>query len=75
MCVEVVDDGAGAGADAAQLVPGFGLRGMRERAESLGGRLAAGPRVGGGFAVRARLPWATATESAAEPPSAPNGAP
>jgi signal transduction histidine kinase len=33
-----------------------GIRGMRERAEALGGELEAGPRPGGGFRVRARLP-------------------
>jgi signal transduction histidine kinase len=36
--------------------PGHGLTGMRERAELLGGELAAGPEPGGGFAVRALLP-------------------
>ncbi|MFF3660095.1 sensor histidine kinase [Streptomyces olivochromogenes] len=35
---------------------GFGLIGMRERAQSVGGRLRAGPRSGGGFEVRAELP-------------------
>jgi len=35
---------------------GMGLRGMRERAEALGGTLAAGPRPQGGFEVRAELP-------------------
>jgi len=35
---------------------GFGLVGMRERAERLGGRLDAGPTSGGGFAVHAALP-------------------
>jgi signal transduction histidine kinase len=29
---------------------------MRERAAALGGSLSAGPRPGGGFSVRARLP-------------------
>ena len=32
---------------------------MTERATALGGELTAGPRPGGGFAVRARLPLAT----------------
>jgi signal transduction histidine kinase len=35
---------------------GNGIVGMRERAAALGGELRAGPRAGGGFSVRARLP-------------------
>jgi signal transduction histidine kinase len=35
---------------------GHGLRGMRERVEGCGGRLFAGARPAGGFAVRAWLP-------------------
>ncbi|MEU5159420.1 sensor histidine kinase [Streptomyces sp. NPDC020875] len=35
---------------------GYGLIGMRERVETLGGRLTAGPRPGGGWSVRATLP-------------------
>jgi signal transduction histidine kinase len=35
---------------------GSGIAGMTERAAALGGTLAAGPRPGGGFTVRARLP-------------------
>lgn len=36
--------------------PGFGLRGMRERAELLGGSLTAGPEADGGWVVEAVLP-------------------
>lgn len=53
--VEVSDDGG-------KLVAprhhekGFGLIGLRERVESLGGELTSGPREQGGFAVRAVFP-------------------
>ncbi len=52
--VRVVDDGRGASApdDGA----GNGLLGMSERVAVYGGRLEAGPRAGGGFAVDARIP-------------------
>lgn len=54
--VEVEDDGRGAGAQPSS-GSGSGLLGMRERAESVGGVLEAGPRPNGsGFRVRARLP-------------------
>jgi signal transduction histidine kinase len=46
------DDGIGAEA----LVPGGGLRGMRERVEGAGGGLEVGTQRRGGFFVRARLP-------------------
>jgi signal transduction histidine kinase len=51
----VEDDGRGNG-DATP--PGVGLLGMRERAALFGGRLDAGPRPTGGFAVHARFPLA-----------------
>jgi signal transduction histidine kinase len=70
LTVEVDDDGAGRQAQAHSTgqsqVPtrsgtehgsGFGLLGMRERAEALGGTVVAGPRPEGGFRVRAELPW------------------
>lgn len=56
---------------------GQGLANLRRRLEAVGGDLKAGPRPGGGFAVRARVPATTAAErdavapSAAQPTSAP----
>ncbi|MGH3171647.1 MAG: sensor histidine kinase, partial [Trebonia sp.] len=56
--IEVSDDGAGQSQDASP-AGGHGLAGMRERAAIFGGEFHAGPRCGGGFAVRARLPMAS----------------
>src|SRR5215831_19103162 len=53
--VQVDDDGRGPSARQ-QSPSGNGIVGMRERAAALGGQLYAGPRPGGGFQVRARLP-------------------
>jgi signal transduction histidine kinase len=51
--IEILDDGPAAGTPSGS---GRGLAGMSERASMVGGRVEAGPRVGGGFAVRAWLP-------------------
>lgn len=54
--VEIVDDGTAAARADAHTGRGHGLIGMRERAAVFGGELQAGPRSGGGFAVRASIP-------------------
>ena len=53
--LEIADDGPGSHEDP-DAIGGQGLVGMRERAQLFGGQLDAGPRPGGGFLVRARLP-------------------
>jgi signal transduction histidine kinase len=52
--LEITDDGAGTAPPVAS--GGHGLVGMRERVALYGGRLDAGRRPGGGFAVRVLLP-------------------
>jgi signal transduction histidine kinase len=53
--LEILDEGPGAAAPRTEGA-GRGLAGMRDRIELAGGHLAAGPRLGGGFGVRAWLP-------------------
>jgi signal transduction histidine kinase len=61
LAIEVVDDGRGMAAVSAVradgLNGGHGLLGMRERVELWGGELSVGPRTGGGYRVRAVLPY------------------
>lgn len=57
LTLTVTDNGRGAAASIDGHTPGYGLLGMRERIESAGGSLQAGPRLGGGFEVTAILPY------------------
>ena len=52
--IEISDDGRGAAAD--EVGPGYGILGMRERVEAVGGQMSAGWRAGGGWQVSATLP-------------------
>lgn len=58
LVIDVSDDGSGdpGGSGGASPAPGRGLRGMRDRLESVGGELACGARPGGGWHNRARIP-------------------
>ncbi|WP_161791287.1 sensor histidine kinase [Streptacidiphilus jiangxiensis] len=56
LVLRIADEGRGRGAAPGG---GFGLLGMKERAEALGGQLEAGPQAAGGWLVRAELPWET----------------
>ena len=55
--VHVSDRGPGAGAPGRVGGGGHGLVGMRERVRIFGGELHTGRRAGGGFEVRARIPF------------------
>ena len=65
VAVEVIDDGRGLAArsgnkrqgDASADGSGHGLIGMRERVELWGGELSVGPAPGGGYRVKALLPY------------------
>mgnify|MGYP001354396926 CR=1 FL=1 len=54
--VEITDDAPAVAARPTRPGGGYGLVGMRERVEALGGKLGAGPRPGSGWAVQASLP-------------------
>jgi len=62
--IVVTDDGSARPPAAGTDPPGYGIIGMRERAQAVGGRLHAGPRAAGGFEVRAELPLQTGVRAA-----------
>jgi signal transduction histidine kinase len=65
LTLAVSDDGKGLAAADRQKAGSFGLRGMSERAEALGGKLALSPAPGGGtiVAIQLRLPEGGAAPS------------
>lgn len=56
LTMTVTDSGRGASAGLDGHTPGYGLTGIRERIEAVGGSVTFGPRIGGGFAVCATVP-------------------
>ena len=58
LTVSITDNGRGASAGLDGHTPGYGLTGMRERIEAVGGSVTFGPKMGGGFAVCATVPFA-----------------
>jgi signal transduction histidine kinase len=64
--LRITDDGLGLPPDAESRPGHYGLRGMRERVEGLGGTLSLAD--GGGATVEARLPIITAPQPAAQIP-------
>jgi signal transduction histidine kinase len=56
LLIEIIDNGHTAAGNGVSPGAGSGIAGMCERASALGGRLDAGSRPEGGFAVTARLP-------------------
>ena len=59
LLVEVTDTGGRSGATASSAGSGRGLIGLRERLAVYGGTLEAGPRLTGGYRVKARIPLGT----------------
>jgi signal transduction histidine kinase len=57
LVVTIEDDGATDGSEPSSEGCGYGLVGMRERAEALGGDVHAGPTAAGGFRILATLPF------------------
>ncbi len=55
VAITVTDDGVSLSPK--DRLPGYGLIGMRERVVAAGGAITAGPRIEGGFIVRADLPY------------------
>ncbi|WEV64616.1 histidine kinase [Bifidobacterium sp. ESL0732] len=75
LCITVRDDGNGAAASLDGHRPGYGITGMRERIEAVGGSVTAGPRVGGGFEIDVTLPLEGTTEAIAKTETSANDEP
>ena len=58
LSISIADDGRGGASAQDGHRPGYGLIGMHERIEAVGGSVTAGPRPNGGFIVAATIPLA-----------------
>ncbi|MGW7549270.1 sensor histidine kinase [Streptomyces sp. NPDC054770] len=67
LTLTITDDGTATAPAGPAPGHGFGLIGMRERAQSVGGAFAAGHRDGGGYEVTTRLPLYPGAPGAPEP--------
>ncbi|HVL74437.1 MAG TPA: ATP-binding protein, partial [Noviherbaspirillum sp.] len=61
--LEVVDNGRGIASQDRAKPRSFGIRGMTERVNALGGKLAIGPAAGGGTALQVRIPLSESEHS------------
>lgn len=61
VAIGIRDNGRGASSGMDGHKPGYGLLGMRERIEAVGGSVSAGPAIGGGYAVQAYVPYRAET--------------
>lgn len=62
LSLTIADNGRGASSGLDGHTPGYGLIGMRERVQAVGGTVSAGPGIGGGFVVSVTVPYAVAAD-------------
>ncbi|QAY32698.1 sensor histidine kinase [Bifidobacterium pullorum subsp. gallinarum] len=63
LSLTIADNGRGASSGLDGHAPGYGLIGMRERMQAVGGTVSAGPGIGGGFVVSVTVPYAVAADA------------
>lgn len=63
LSLTIADNGRGASSGLDGHTPGYGLIGMRERVQAVGGTVSAGPGIGGGFVVSVTVPYAAAADA------------
>ena len=69
LSLTIADNGRGASSGLDGHAPGYGLIGMRERVQAVGGTVSAGPGIGGGFVVSVTVPYAAARTPFPRPPA------